>query len=71
MRAHEYGHAIQARLGTWLDSVVSSADVILELQADCYEGAWLGDLISRGGGELGISGADVDRAFQSLAESDS
>jgi predicted metalloprotease len=66
--AHEYGHAIQARLGTWLDSVVSSADVILELQADCYEGAWLGDLISRGGGELGISGADVDRAFQSLAQ---
>lgn len=66
--AHEYGHAIQARLGTWLDSVVWSADVILELQADCYEGAWLGDLLSRDGGELGITAADVDRAFLSLAE---
>ena len=66
--AHEYGHAIQARLGTWLDSVAWRADVVLELQADCYEGAWLGDLVERGGGELGISAADVDRAFVSVGD---
>jgi predicted metalloprotease len=66
--AHEYGHAIQARLGTWLDSVAFRADVVLELQADCYSGAWMGDLIDRGGGELKIGPADVDRAFRSVAD---
>lgn len=66
--AHEYGHAIQARLGTWLDPVGFRADVVLELQADCYEGAWLGDLIERGGGALGIGAVDVDRAFASFTD---
>lgn len=66
--AHEYGHAIQARLGTWLDRVALNADVILELQADCHAGAWLGDLVRRGGGDLGIGAADVDRAFRSVAD---
>jgi predicted metalloprotease len=34
--AHEYGHAIQARLGR-----MREATVVLEQQADCFAGAWL------------------------------
>ncbi|GAA0558019.1 neutral zinc metallopeptidase [Paractinoplanes ferrugineus] len=37
--AHEYGHAIQARLG---DS--EQPTVVLEQQADCYAGAWLAEV---------------------------
>ncbi len=35
--AHEYGHAVQRRLGT-----ISLAPVVRELQADCLAGTWLG-----------------------------
>ena len=37
---HEYGHAIQARLGTQFAHTIE-----YELQADCYAGAYLGDQI--------------------------
>ncbi|WP_433383979.1 neutral zinc metallopeptidase [Actinoplanes sp. CA-142083] len=37
--AHEYGHAIQARLGT-----TDQQTVVLEQQADCFAGAWLADV---------------------------
>ncbi|WP_030443039.1 neutral zinc metallopeptidase [Actinoplanes subtropicus] len=37
--AHEYGHAIQVRLGRTKDPTV-----VLEQQADCYAGAWLADV---------------------------
>ena len=37
--AHEYGHAIQARLGD-----TRQPTVVLEQQADCYAGAWLADV---------------------------
>jgi predicted metalloprotease len=37
--AHEYGHAIQARIGA-LDRVL--ATIITEQQADCFAGAWTG-----------------------------
>ncbi|HEX5206006.1 MAG TPA: neutral zinc metallopeptidase [Actinoplanes sp.] len=37
--AHEYGHAIQARLGN-----TDQQTVVLEQQADCFAGAWLADV---------------------------
>ncbi|GAA2650550.1 neutral zinc metallopeptidase [Paractinoplanes durhamensis] len=37
--AHEYGHAIQARVGD-----IQQPTVVLEQQADCYAGAWLADV---------------------------
>lgn len=39
--AHEWGHAIQARLGLF-DGTVST--VTIELQADCFAGAWTSHL---------------------------
>ncbi|MCY1145091.1 neutral zinc metallopeptidase [Actinoplanes sp. Pm04-4] len=39
--AHEYGHAIQARIGP-----DNQPTVVLEQQADCYAGAWLADVLA-------------------------
>jgi predicted metalloprotease len=39
--AHEYGHAIQTRLGRMRD-----ATVVLEQQADCFAGAWLAEVLA-------------------------
>jgi predicted metalloprotease len=39
--AHEYGHAIQVRLGQ-----TNRPTVVLEQQADCFAGAWLGDAMA-------------------------
>ncbi|MGK5682499.1 neutral zinc metallopeptidase [Actinoplanes sp. URMC 104] len=39
--AHEYGHAIQARIGP-----ERQPTVVLEQQADCYAGAWLADVLA-------------------------
>jgi predicted metalloprotease len=36
--AHEYGHAVQARL-----KITEQATVVLEQQADCFAGAWVAD----------------------------
>lgn len=62
--AHEYAHAIQLRTGAY-DDVGDDADeaIVLELQADCYAGAWLGDLAerrdAREGGELDEAAAGL------------
>lgn len=37
--AHEYGHAIQTRLG-----LSQQPTIVLEQQADCFAGAWVGDV---------------------------
>jgi predicted metalloprotease len=37
--AHEYGHAVQSRLGR-----SSSPTVVLEQQADCFAGGWVADV---------------------------
>jgi predicted metalloprotease len=39
--AHEYGHAVQHRLG-----VTDQPTVVLEQQADCFAGAWLADALA-------------------------
>ncbi|HEY0001919.1 MAG TPA: neutral zinc metallopeptidase [Actinoplanes sp.] len=39
--AHEYGHAVQTRLGRTNDPTV-----VLEQQADCFAGAWLADVLA-------------------------
>ncbi|WP_127500994.1 neutral zinc metallopeptidase [Actinoplanes solisilvae] len=39
--AHEYGHAIQGRIGP-----ADQPTVVLEQQADCYAGAWLADVLA-------------------------
>jgi predicted metalloprotease len=39
--AHEYGHAIQTRLGRG-----DEPTVVLEQQADCYAGAWTADVLA-------------------------
>jgi predicted metalloprotease len=50
--AHEYGHAIQARFVTF------DRTVDLELQADCFAGAWTGRVAS--GQAQGFAPDDVD-----------
>jgi predicted metalloprotease len=37
--AHEYGHAIQARLG-----IAGQPTIVLEQQADCFAGSWASDV---------------------------
>jgi predicted metalloprotease len=41
--AHEWGHAIQQRAG------ISGPTILLEQQADCFAGAWMGHLAAVGG----------------------
>ena len=55
--AHEYGHHVQNLLGTNAEvqqaqrnrpDLANQYSVALELQADCYAGAWVGDVAARG-----------------------
>jgi predicted metalloprotease len=46
--AHEYGHAVQARLGG-----PEQPTVVLEQQADCFAGAWVGDVAAGRSGSFG------------------
>ncbi len=41
--AHEWGHAIQIRAG------IDGTTILLEQQADCFAGAWMGHLAADGG----------------------
>ena len=56
--AHEYGHAIQDRIGA-LDRRLPT--VVTEQQADCLAGAWLGQTAA-GGSTLVRTGTDAVRA---------
>jgi hypothetical protein len=64
--AHEYAHAIQGRLGVFDDDAEPVNGVVLELQADCFAGAWVADLQDRGGGRLGLSDTQIDEALGGL-----
>lgn len=56
--AHEFGHAIQGRVGA-----PSGAYVYMELQADCFAGAWTGRIAEGSDTELRASDDDLDRAL--------
>jgi predicted metalloprotease len=62
--AHEYGHAVQHRLG-----VTDQPTVVLEQQADCFAGAWLGDaLAGRSTAFSGITPAQIDSALAGMLQ---
>ncbi|MFO1537156.1 MAG: neutral zinc metallopeptidase [Actinomycetota bacterium] len=56
--AHGMGHAVQARVGA-----PDGAFVYLELQADCFAGAWAGRVASGRDTDLRLSTDDLDRAL--------
>ena len=60
--AHEFGHAIQARAGT------QGPTVALELQADCFAGAWTRDVEEGGSEFFELSLDDLDRAVAGFLE---
>jgi predicted metalloprotease len=60
--AHEWGHAIQARVG-----FDTSQTVYLEQQADCFAGAWAAHVAS-GDSDLSISSDDLDRALAGMLQ---
>jgi predicted metalloprotease len=57
---HEFGHAVQARLGT--GSVIS---IRMELQADCFAGAFVADAIRTG--KVQEEAGDAGEMFANLA----
>ena len=60
--AHEYGHAIQTRLGD-----TRQPTVVLEQQADCYAGAWLADaLAGRSSAFKNVSAKQLDNTVAGL-----
>lgn len=58
--AHEFGHAIQARTGDF----TALEQVITELQADCFAGAWVAHVIDGGSEDFQ---ADIDELDLALA----
>ncbi|WP_433364328.1 neutral zinc metallopeptidase [Actinoplanes sp. CA-142083] len=62
--AHEYGHAVQHRLG-----VTDQPTVVLEQQADCYAGAWIADAkAGHAGSFTGITPAQIDDALAGMLQ---
>lgn len=57
---HEYGHAVQARLGLTAPFTIKS-----ELQADCFAGAYLRGSVDAG--RLALQDGDVDELFEGVA----
>lgn len=56
--AHEWGHAIQHRRDRLDDPTV-----VLELQADCYAGAWANHVMTSGTSRFEITTRDLDNAL--------
>ena len=55
--AHEFGHAIQTRAGVEGDTIMT------ELQADCFAGAWTGDVAEGNADYFKLELADLDKAI--------
>ena len=56
--AHELGHAVQARTGT-----SASSTIPLELQADCFAGAWARHATGTTGDTFDVTRRDLDEAL--------
>ena len=61
--AHEIGHAIQARAGA-----PDGAFVYIELQADCFAGAWARHVADGDHTDLRLSEDDLDRALSGFLD---
>jgi len=61
--AHEWGHAIQTRV-----HFSSRASVYVELQADCFAGAWAKHVADGDGTSLRLSEDDLDHALAGFLE---
>jgi predicted metalloprotease len=60
--AHEYGHAVQTRLGRTGDPTV-----VLEQQADCFAGAWLAEVLAgRSSAFRNVTPAQLDNTVAGL-----
>ncbi|HEY0000515.1 MAG TPA: neutral zinc metallopeptidase, partial [Actinoplanes sp.] len=60
--AHEYGHAVQTRLG-----LSDQPTVVLEQQADCFAGAWMADVLAgRSQAFTGVTPAQLDNTVAGL-----
>jgi predicted metalloprotease len=60
--AHEWGHAIQARLGSSLPGVIT------ELQADCFAGSWMDRVRTGGAAGLQLTDPDLRLAITGILE---
>jgi predicted metalloprotease len=58
--AHETGHAVQARAG------VRAPSIVVELQADCFAGAWTKYAQSSSGDPVAIDSSALDRAVRAI-----
>jgi predicted metalloprotease len=61
--AHEWGHAIQDRAENDFQ-----ADVLKELQADCFAGAWVGHVANDGDSVIRVRGGNLDQAITAILE---
>jgi predicted metalloprotease len=59
--AHEFGHAVQARVG-----YMPSATVYMEQQADCFAGAWAQHVAESDDEDVHLSTQDLDTALAGL-----
>jgi predicted metalloprotease len=55
--AHEFGHAIQAR------AEIQMPTVFLEMQADCFAGAWVADVAEGNAQYFAVSGDELDASL--------
>jgi len=60
--AHEWGHAVQARVG------MEAPTVVLEQQADCYAGSWLAHLADDPNDAFPLSDQTIDGALSAILE---
>jgi predicted metalloprotease len=60
--AHEFGHAIQFRAG------VEGPTILTELQADCFAGAWTGDVAEGNSEFFELQVDDLDKAIAGFLE---